>query len=236
MNMQYASVDKPLRTLLVTSATPEEGKTTISINLSIILAQGENEVVLIDSDLRRPRIHKNLNISNRKGLSWLFVQPQINLDGTLQKYEVPGMSILPSGELPPNPFELLSSEKMSHIVGQISSNADMVVIDSPPILVATDAAVLSRYVDGVLFVVKPGVSKWASVKHALEQLQHVDANILGIVFNEIELKRSQQYYYRGYYKYYSYSEDGARRKSRSNKDEEPAAPATGLKKLLPRRK
>ena len=194
-NIQYASVDNPIRTLLITSASSDVGKTTISTNLAIVMAQGDRQVVLVDSDLRCPKVHQILHLQNREGLSGLFVQKDIELDDALQQSQIPELHIMTSGGIPPNPSELLSSEKMSAILERAHDLADIVVIDSAPILSATDTSVMSRYADGVLIVIKPGVSKRSSVKHALEQLKHVDAKILGVVFNGFETSWSRSYNY-----------------------------------------
>ena len=209
-NIQFASVDSPLRTLLVTSPSPEDGKSTVAVNLGVVLAQSGRKVIILDADLRRPKVHKIIRLANRRGLSDLFVQNQVYLDGSVQKTDVQNYYALTSGNLPPNPSELLGSEKMVDIIHQLKDQAELVVIDTPPVLAVTDACVLAPRVDGVLIVIKPGVTKLAACKQAIEQLRHVGAKILGVVLNEIEIKRSRYYYYhyRGYYYAYydSYGE------------------------------
>jgi succinoglycan biosynthesis transport protein ExoP len=204
-NIQFASVDYPVRTVLVTSTSPSEGKTTIATNLGVVLAQGGLQVVLLDADLRRPRIHRVMSIPNRKGLTSLFVQEKVHLDGTLTQTKVPRLSVVTSGNLPPNPSELLGSDKMFEILTEVKKNADVVVVDTPPLMAVTDAAVLSRHVDGILLVIKPGVTKLGATKQTVDQLQRIGANILGVVFNDVELRRSRYSYYyynNGYYYYY----------------------------------
>jgi len=229
-NIQFASVDKPVRRLLITSPSPSDGKSNVAINLGAVTAQGERRVVIVDADLRRPRLHKLVHLTNRRGLSDLFVQPELVLDGSLQKTEVPNLLALPSGSLPPNPSELLGSEKMQEILKQLSEQSDVIIIDSPPVLAVTDAAVLSLNVDGVLLVVKPGVTKLAACKQAVEQLRRVGANLLGVVLNEVELKRSSYYYYKGYYYAYyeSYGESAQRngRKAKNASQKQPNAKIT----------
>lgn len=200
-NIQFASVDTPLRTLLVTSPSPADGKSTVAVNLGVVLAQSGRKVVILDADLRRPKIHKIIRLANRRGLSDLFVQNQVYLDGAVQKTEIQNYYALTSGSLPPNPSELLGSGKMVDIIHQLEDQAELVVIDTPPLLAVTDACVLAPRVDGVLLIIKPGVTKLAACKQAVEQLRHVGAKILGVVLNEIEIKRSRYYYYhyRGYY-------------------------------------
>ncbi len=237
-NIQFASVDKPPRVILVTSPSPSDGKSTVAANLAVVLAQSNKKVILIDTDLRRPRVHKLLNLANRHGLTELFVQQEISLDGINQDAGVSNLAIMPSGGLPPKPSELLGSERMTTIIKALLEEYDTVVIDSPPILAVTDASVLVQRVDGVMLVVKPGQTKLAALRQSAEQLRRVGANALGVVINGVELKRSRYYYYyqyRGYYySYYSNYTDGSDHKhdkSPSTKaiksEQEPSATHSG---------
>jgi len=210
-NLEFAGVDQPLRTLLVTSPGPNEGKTTTAINLAAIIAQGNKKVVLLDADLRRPRVHRFLSLSNQIGLSDLF---RGNLELSSVKREVeenPNLQVITSGNLPPNPAELLGSERMDQILGEITSTAEMVIIDSPPSLVS-DATILSAKVDGVILVLQPGKTDIASAKASLELLHRAEARVLGVVFNRIPRNRADYYggysHYSSYYKGYSYYADG----------------------------
>jgi polysaccharide biosynthesis transport protein len=198
-NLQFASVDTPIRTLLVTSPSPSDGKTTVVSNLASVIAQGGRNVVIVDADLRRPRIHKMFQLSNRVGLSDQFIQTQDHFDGSLKSTEITNLHALTSGNLPPNPSELLSSARMVEILRQLSNKFSTVIVDSPPVLLVTDALVLAPRVDGVILVIKPSVTKWSSLRQALDQLQHIKANLLGVVVNDVNLSRSRYYYYRGYY-------------------------------------
>jgi non-specific protein-tyrosine kinase len=200
-NIQFASVDQPLHSLLITSTSPEEGKSTVAANLSVTLAQSGRRVTLVDADLRRPKVHKVMGLNNQPGISSLFMQPQVVLNGALQETEIEGLTALTSGNLPPNPAELLGSEKMMEIIQNVRKCSDIVVLDSPPVLVVTDAVVLAPRVDGVILVVKPGTTKRLACKQAVEQLQRVGANILGVVLNDVDVKRSsyRYAYYKGYY-------------------------------------
>ncbi len=215
-NIQYASVDYPLQSLLITSPSPKDGKTTVSANLSVALAQSGRQVALVDADLRRPAIHKRLRLSNRKGLSDIFVQPSPYPDGAMRETAIPGLSVMTSGSLPPNPAELIGSERMLGLLRHLQQQADVVVIDSPPVMAVTDAAVLAPRVDGVLLVVRPGTTKLGASKQAVEQLRRGGANILGVVLNDVELKRGRyNYYYKGYYyAYYNQYNDPSKRKRR----------------------
>lgn len=229
-NVRYASVDHPLRVLLVTSPTPEDGKTTVAINLAVVIAQSGNRSVLIDADLRRPRIHKVLGLDNRQGLSGLFIQNPTTLNGALQQTRLEALKVLPSGGTPPTPSELLGSQKMKEILDSIASEAEMIVVDTPPVLSVTDAAVLSPLVDGMLLVVKMGTTKQSALLQAVEQLQQVNARILGVVVNGVNPKKSH-YYYRnyGYYQYYYYGDNGNLKKKRKTAVSEPGSqPVTSI--------
>ncbi len=204
-NLQYASFNLPIHTLLVTSPSPEDGKTTVAANLASVIAQGGRTVALVDADLRRPRLHKILQISNRVGLTDLFIHPQDHLNGVVKQTEIAGLHALTSGNLPPNPSELLGSERMSIILNQVASHFDTIILDTPPLLVVTDALVLATHVDGVLVVIKPSVTKRAALKHLLEQLLQVKANVIGVVMNDVKINRSRSYNYHGYYYSQKYS-------------------------------
>ncbi len=210
-NLEFAGVDQPLRTLLVTSPGPNEGKTTTAINLAAIIAQGNKKVVLLDADLRRPRVHRFLSLSNQIGLSDLF---RGNLELSSVKRDVeenPNLQVVTSGNLPPNPAELLGSERMNQVLDELTSVAEMVIIDSPPSLVS-DATILSAKVDGVILVLQPGKTDIASAKASLELLHRAEARVLGVVFNRIPRNRADYYggysHYSSYYKGYSYYADG----------------------------
>jgi succinoglycan biosynthesis transport protein ExoP len=205
-NVQYTSIDHPIQSILITSPGPEEGKTTVITNLGIVMAQSGRKVTIVDGDLRRPSIHKRFSVSNQLGLSYLFMQPKVVLNGAFQKTRVSGLSVITSGNIPPNPSELLGSQKMRSILETIKDEADIVLIDTPPTLVVTDASVLVPLMDGVVIVIKPGFTKINAAKQTIEQLQRVGANILGVVLNNLELDRSRYgyYYARKYHGYTSY--------------------------------
>lgn len=212
-NLDFASVDKPLKTILVTSPSPNEGKTTIAVNLAVIIAQGGKRVTMLDADLRRPCVHRFYGISNRVGLTDLFKE-ELSIQKVSHTWNgSKDMTIITSGSLPPNPAELLGSEKMSRILGDLQNDVDTIVIDSPPCLVA-DAQVLAAKVDGILLVVEPGQTHADAAQAALEQFNRAGARVLGVVLNRIP--RNRGYYYGGY-RYYSpyyrgyqyYSGDGS---------------------------
>ena len=204
-NLTFTGVDTPLRRILITSPTPEDGKTMVSANLAVVMAQGEKKVVLIDADLRRPKIHQKFGMVNASGLTDLFVTQPENYNRIVHSNGVPRLSIVSSGPLPPNPAELLTSQKMIRIMDQLSKDSDMIVIDTPPVLTVTDAAGLAPAVDGVVLVVKPGKTKMSALQQAVEQLRAVGARVLGVVMNEVNPRsRRYGYYYHRYYSKYSH--------------------------------
>jgi non-specific protein-tyrosine kinase len=203
-NLKFTSVDRPLKSLLVTSPSSEDGKSTIASNLSVIMAQGGYRVLVVDADLRKPMIHNFFRIPNRTGLSGLFTESLISLNGSIHKTDVANLRVITTGNLPPNPSELLGSDKMTQILAQACNYADFVILDSPPVLVVTDSTVLAPKVDGILLVVKPGRSNLQDCKQAIEQLKMVGARIVGVVLNDIDIKRfGNRYGYNKSYYYYS---------------------------------
>ena len=209
-NLEFAGINQPLKTLLVTSSGPHEGKTSTSTNLAAIIAQGDRNVTLIDADLRRPRVHRHLSLPNQMGLSDLF-RGNLELKSVKRSVDENGnMSVITSGSLPPNPAELLGSARMEQILEEVTASADMVIIDSPPSLVA-DATILAAKVDGVVLVVEPGKTEKASAVAALEQLTRADARVVGVILNRIPRNRADYYggyqHYSSYYKGYSYYSD-----------------------------
>jgi len=211
-NLQFSGVDRPVRSLLVTSPGPQEGKSTVAANLAVVMAQGGHRVTLLDADMRRPRLHRLLGVPNRIGLSDLFTRNPLDLDGAVRPCRMENLSLLTSGGVPPNPAELLASERMIQILDQVAKQTDFVVIDSPPAGAVTDAIVLAARVDGVLLVVEPKHTRLPSVVQVVEQLRRAGANVVGLVFNNVPLGRSGYYngYYSGYYYQYvyPYGEDG----------------------------
>lgn len=199
-NVQFSGVDEPLRRIIITSPTPEDGKTTIAANLSAIFAQSGLRVTLIDADMRRPRIHKVFSIPNKLGLSWLFTQSDDALLTACQDTGDPNLRVIACGDTPPNPAELLGSRRMQEILAELDTIGDIVILDTPPILSVTDAPVLSGLVNGVVLVVKPGFTKHAAMMQAVDQLRRVNARILGLVLNDVNTKAGSRYYY--YYKSY----------------------------------
>ena len=195
-NVVYANVDKPLRKLMVTSPLQGEGKSLVSANLAVILAQEGRRVVLLEADLRHPTIHKHFDLPNKLGMTNLLLQPVLNLDGVVNDTAVPGLSVISSGDLPPNPAELLGSLKISQLLEKLDEAVDVIVIDTPPVLPVADPLELSTRVDGVILVLKPGSTKITAAREAVERLQQVNAHIIGVVLNNVKIKGS---HYINYY-------------------------------------
>jgi len=202
-NIQYSSIDHPVRRILVTGANPECGKSTIAANLSITLAQTGNSVLLIDGDLRKPMQHKIFDMDSEPGLSNLIFKEGIDISLALRRSGQDNLMILPSGPTPPYPAELLSSKRMRKLVEHLSEEFNYIVIDSPPIIAVTDPALLSKLVDGTLMVLDYGIVKKDDALGAIEQLRKVQANVIGAVINAMPYSRS---YYNGYSYYYGSGE------------------------------
>ena len=199
-NIRYSSVDRPLQVLLVTSPGPEEGKSTVAANLATALAQAGLRTVLLDADMRRPRLHRLFGLHPREGLAGALLAG--STDGRLQPTEVEGLSILPAGEKPPNPVELLGSQRMRELREELRKSFDAVVLDSPPVLIGADAAVLGQIADGVLLVVNAGETRREMARQAVESLRQVGANVIGVVLNRVPTRRGGYYYYYPHYHYY----------------------------------
>jgi non-specific protein-tyrosine kinase len=211
-NLQFSAVDRPLKTLLVTSANPIEGKSLTAANLSVVMAQAGLSVVIVDTDLRRPVQHRIFRLAKEDGLTNVLLHSNPDPDDYLQTTKVENLRVLTSGPLPPNPSELLGSERMSKLIEHLKEQVDIVLFDSPPCLAVTDAAVLSSQLDGVLLVVDAGASRRELAARAVEGLRKVGGNMLGAVLNKVSPRGSGYYYY-----YYYYSKDGERTKRRKRK-------------------
>jgi len=194
-NLDFSSLDKPLKTMLVTSAGPEEGKSTVLANLAVTTAQAGKKVILVDCDLRRPTLHNIFNLKNDVGLSTMVVDDAAMESPPLQDTGVEGLQLVSSGPLPPNPAELLGSRRMEEIVAALLERADVVFFDAPPVVAVTDAAVLATKVDGVLLVINAGGTKRDYARAAKARLEKVNANLLGAVLNNVRFDVSLHRYY-----------------------------------------
>lgn len=197
-SLLLSSAGQPPKTILVTSSQPSEGKTTTAINTAFMLAQTGAEILLVDCDLRRPRLHSHFAAPNSRGLTnWL--SGETDIDALIQTYDKQAnLKFLTSGPVPPNPAELLGSDEMRKLLGILSDKFAHIVIDSPPAISFTDASILSTMVDGVVLVVHGGRSSRAVVRRAKQQLLDVGAHIFGVVLNNVKME-TQDYYYSGYY-------------------------------------
>jgi len=200
-NIQYSSVEKQVKKILVSGANPECGKSTVSANLGAVLAQRSGRVLIIDCDLRRPRQHKLFNATMEPGLSSLIFNENVSLSQALRKTEYDNLMVLPCGPIPPYPAEMLSSVHMLRIVEAVSKQFDYIVFDSPPIIAVTDALILSKLVDGTLLVLNYGRVRKDEALEAYKKLMLVQANVIGAIINAVPRGNS---YYNGYQQYYYY--------------------------------
>jgi capsular exopolysaccharide synthesis family protein len=199
-NIQFSSFDYEIKTIVITSSGPAEGKTTTSCNLAIATAQSGKRTILLDCDMRNPKIHKIFEISNQAGLSDVLIGETYFYEA-VQKSEIENLYVLPSGTKPPNPAELLSSEKMNKFLELLKETYDYVIIDTPPIIMVTDAQILSKYADGCLLVIASAETDKNAVIKAKDLLKKVEAKILGVVLNKLDTNRKGYYghYYNKYY-------------------------------------
>jgi capsular exopolysaccharide synthesis family protein len=203
-NLLFMNPDRPYRTLLVSSAAPSEGKTTIACSIAIALAQGGQRVCIVDCDLRRPRLHRIFGRAGDKGLTNYLVG-EASLDEVAQATVVDNLWAIPAGPIPPNPADILHSERFRAFVAELSKKFDRVIIDSAPLVAVTDSAIISRLVDGTVFVVRAFKTNKHLSAQGLRALRDVDARIVGAVLNAVNLNR-QEYSY--YYHYYYYKREG----------------------------
>jgi capsular exopolysaccharide synthesis family protein len=205
-DLEFVGVDRPLKTILISSSGVSAGKTSVAINLALVMAQGGKKVILLDCDLRKPSVHKYTGIPNQRGLSDVF-RGNLDIYNAAVNWKEGNIFIIPSGSIPPNPAELLGSKKMDQILDSLERTADVVIVDGPPFLVS-DATILSSKVDGVLMVVRHGYTRRGEAQTALRQLHRTEARILGVVLNRIP--RAAEGYgglYRYYHAYYGDDEE-----------------------------
>lgn len=200
-NIQFAGLDQPARSIVVTSASAGEGKTTTTANFGVVTAQGGTRVCLIDSDLRRPALHRLFNLTNTQGLTTALLG-DVPVAKLAQPTRIANLSVLTSGPLPPNPAELVGSKRMRELLEGAVADFDLVICDTPPIISVADAVALSAQCDGVILVVKAATIPRTVVRRAAEQIEAVKGRILGVLLNTVNLRRDG-YYYDDYYRYYS---------------------------------
>lgn len=202
-NVQFATVDRPICSLLVTSTIPGEGKSVTACNLAVAMALDGRRVILVDADLRRPTVHAKLGLPQQNAGLTNVLLGRRSLESALQETSIPGLRVLAAGSLPPNPAELLNSRAMHQLHEELKEHADVVIFDSPPCLATADAQVLSALVDGVVYVVHLGETKKSALRHAFDLLRQAHANVLGVVFNKIDMTSKRDSYYYSQYGYYS---------------------------------
>jgi len=195
INLEYAGVDRPLRSLLMTSCAPEEGKSAAVANLAVAMADGERSVILVDADLRRPSQHLLFGLSNERGLSDMFRSEAAFADPPLQSVPNTTLKVLTSGPLPPIPSQLLAARKMNEVIARLLEQADMLIFDAPPVTAVTDASLLATRVDGVLLVVRAGSTRRDQVRAAKDRLDKVNAWLVGAVLLNAPFDHSLDSYY-----------------------------------------
>ncbi|MCX7855499.1 MAG: CpsD/CapB family tyrosine-protein kinase [Anaerolineae bacterium] len=193
-NLTFAGLDQPIEALIVTSPASGGEKSIAAANLAVVMAQGEHRTVLVDADLRRPALHEIFGVSNERGLTTMFVDPQARAEPPLIDVGVENLWLLPSGPLPPNPADLLGSRRMEEIIAILRSRADVLIFDAPPVLAVTDAAVLGMKVDGVLLVVTAGRTRREQARQARELLERARVRVVGAVLTDVPASAVRRYY------------------------------------------
>lgn len=228
-SLEFASVDKPIKTLLITSADQGEGKSSVAANLGVVIAQGEKKVIIMDADMRVPSMHEVLDVPLSPGLSEIF-RGKTTLSQAIRRWKDGKIGILTAGSPPPNPAELIASQKMRQILHNLMEASDLVVIDGPPFMV-TDASLLGSQVDGVLLVVRPGFTTKGAIENMMEQIERSGARVVGVVLNHIPREIAGYYGSQTHYPQYGYhgsskyfeddSVDGSTKQRDRSKEEVP---------------
>lgn len=196
-NIQYAGFDRELKSILITSCAPSEGKSLTAANLAVSMAQDGKKILLVDCDLRKPMQRRVFNVMNIQGLTNILAEGT-DYREVVNDVNVDNLSLITSGPKPPNPSEILGSSKMKAFIDQVTEDFDMVILDTPPMLPVTDASVLSRMVDGMLLVIRHGKTSIEAVETVKSQVEKVGANLLGAVINDVPIDDSSYYYYEYY--------------------------------------
>lgn len=196
-NIQFSMIDADLKSLSITSAGPGAGKSTISANLAVSFANEGKKVLLVDTDMRKPTVHKTFRLPNHDGLTTLLTDKSAVLSNIVHHLDTDNLFILTSGTIPPNPAELLSSNRMMQLKNELEDIFDLVIFDLPPVIAVTDAQIMASKTDGTIFVINKGGADKEMVLKSKELLDKVQANVLGAVFNRVETKNDHYYAYYG---------------------------------------
>ncbi len=191
-SLKYSSVDKTIKTIVITSSVPGEGKSTIAGNLALCLSESGNKVLIIDCDLRRPSLHKKFRLSNLKGITDCLIDKD-NLKESIQEF-TSDLSVISSGTIPPNPAEILGSKTFERFLKNIGSIYEYIILDTPPLLAVTDASILAGKADATIIVVKYGKTREKDINLAYKELKKVNANVVGSILNSCDMKRTDSYY------------------------------------------
>lgn len=192
-NINFSMPDKDLKTIVITSSTPGEGKSTNSSNIAVVFAQSGKKVLLVDSDMRKPTGHHTFGVKNVNGLSTVLVR-QHTIEEVTHQTEVDGLSLITSGPIPPNPAELIASKTMDQFIDTVKSEYDLIIFDAPPVLSVTDAQILSNKCEGTILVINSGVAEKDNVVKAKEMLVASKANMIGAVLNNYKIEKDHYYY------------------------------------------
>lgn len=199
-NISFSQEAQNLQTIMITSTVASEGKSTISANLAVEFAHAGKNTLLIDTDLRRSTVDQTFGLhGTTKGLTSYLVHRFDELTDVIHKTEVENLSVIPSGPIPPNPAELIASQGMKDVLDKLKESFDLVIVDAPPLLPVTDGQIMANMVDGVVLVVRQNHTLKSGVKEAKQTLENAKANILGVVFNDVESSNDHGYYGEGYY-------------------------------------
>lgn len=200
-NLQFMSPDKELKVIMVTGSEAGIGKSTVASNLALTFSMTGQKTLLIDTDMRKPMLHKLFDLPNFQGLSSYLAGDQDEIEDLIQECKHSGTFLLPAGPIPPNPSEMLNSKKMEDLIKKCKKENAITIIDAPPLLPVTDALLLSQKVDGVIMVAETNQTKKEVFTKGIERLQQVNANILGTILNKYPVNKSSYYTYENYYYY-----------------------------------
>ena len=220
-NLMFVSPEKPLHAILITSANPQEGKTTTSVNVAISVAGSGKRTLLVDTDMRRARLHRVFGVKRHRGVSEFLVRGG-DVSKHIQETGIENLFILPAGSVPPNPSELLHSANFLDMLVQLRASFDFIIFDSPPVAAVTDALIISKLIDGIVLVVRSRKTSKPTLEYALKELLNIGVNVIGCTLNDLDLTRRRYYYYRG--KYYRYRSSYYGGYYASDKDEQEAGP------------